>query len=162
MDSAIVIVHPDAGTLSGVDSVLGFAGGALGGLFAEAAVVAEIEAARKEADDDAVPFVVGVGEMMQFVANGGAGTEANEDRFGKGVVVYESNEDLIDAYDDAQSNTAMKDLVDTTKATIAGQAGTVWGDAEAGTIAAVQQANCAATLMQAFGPKFVPYWWSSV
>jgi hypothetical protein len=151
MDSAIVIVHPDAGTLLGVDGVLGFAGGALGGLFAEAAVVAEIEAARKEADDDAVPFVVGVGEMMQFVANGGAGTEANEDRFGKGVVVYESNEDLIVAYDDAQSNTAMKDLVDTTRATIAGQAGTVWGDAEAGTIAAVQQANCAAGLMQAFG-----------
>lgn len=149
MDAAIGI--PNVG--AGVDAVLGYAAGALGGLFVQAEVVTQIEAARKEADDDAVPFVVGVGEFVQYTANGGAGTEANIERFGEGVVVYEDNTALIDAYDTAQGNTAMDDVVTAAVTAMAVQPDATYGDAAAGTIAAVQQANCAATLMQVLGPN---------
>ena len=133
--------------VAGTGAVLKKSAGLLGGLFAQAAAVTEIEKRRKEADPDAIPFVVGVGESLQYIANGGAGTAANVERFGEGVVVYEDNTALIAAYGDAGISAA----VTTTKGLLATQSAAVYGDAEAGTIAHVQQASCAANIMQGLG-----------
>ena len=148
MDAAVGV--PGVG--AGVDAVLGYSGGALGGLFALAEAVTMIEAERKEADADAKPYVVGVGEHIQYVANGGAGTEANDDRFGASVVVFPDNATLVGTYD-AANGTGYATAVGTTVAAMSAQPDATYGDAAAGTIAAVQQANCAAGLMQALGPN---------
>ncbi|MGC6534223.1 MAG: DUF1302 family protein [Parvibaculales bacterium] len=150
LGNATALVLPGVGSFSGTGEVLQGSSMALGALFARAAAITHIEKLRKEADPNAKPFVIGHGEKLQYDDNGGAGTAANIARFGEGVVVYEDNEAAIAAYDAANSTNFATNVAATRGAANA-QADTVYGDAEQGTIAAVQQANCAAMIMQGFG-----------
>ena len=141
---------PDAAA-AGTGAVLKKSAGLLGALFAQAAASTAIDAARKEADADAKSYVVGHGEHIQYVANGGAGTAANVERFGAGVEVFANNTAMIAAYDASQGNTIMASAVQSTIGLMALQSADDYADAAAGTIAAVQQANCAGTIMQGLG-----------
>lgn len=141
---------------SGTAAVLATATGALGGLFIDAAIEAEILAEQKEdaeaANNTAYKApVVDFASSLQYAANN---AEQNTERFGAGVVVYADTDALIAAQDAANGDTAWEDA----KAAAALALNTYladptnnMADAAAGTVAAMQQANCAGNVMQGFG-----------
>ena len=144
---------PGAGG-SGVATVLATATGALGGLFIDSAIKAEI---LKEQADDAEAAgnaaykapIVDYASSLQYDANDAA---ANTARFGEGVVVYADTNALIAAQDAANGDSAWL----TAKGATATALGTYiatnnLADAAPGTVAAMQQANCAGAVSQGFG-----------
>ena len=136
----------------GTAKVLATATGALGDTFvksaAQSAIFAEMKADAEIAGAKYVAPVIGLNEKLQYDAMTPADREA---RF-KGAVVYENAAALIAAQDTANGNTRWADAVTATNAAVLTYAGTKnMADAAAGTVAAMQQANCAAGIMQGFG-----------
>ena len=131
---------------TGVGDVLQQTAQALGGLVAGGVIVGEIEKARKEADADAKPYTVGVRERYQW--DNMTAAERTE-RFGEGVLVYEDSDAVIAAHADDTEGWA--DRKTALKTAMALQSPADYEDAAMGTIAAVQQANCAGNFSQAMG-----------
>jgi hypothetical protein len=132
------------GVHNGTGEVLKMSATLLGGLFVEAALVSKIDAERKEADENAKSYVIGHSEKLQYDS-----MTASEriDRFGEGVEVFASASAMIASYDSGAYVATKTAAV----AALATQSADDYADAEAGTIAALQQANCAGMIMQGFG-----------
>jgi hypothetical protein len=139
---------------NGTAAVLSTAAGALGGLFvnsaAQSAILKEQAADAVVAENDAYAApVVNSSAYLQYVANDAT---QNAERFGAGVVVYENVASLAAAQDTANGDTVWADAMAQTVADINAYAGSNnMADGAAGTVAAMQQANCAGTIGQAFG-----------
>ncbi len=141
---ATALVVPGLANVSGTGGVLQLSAQLLGATFTEAALVSHIDAERKEADEDAKSYVIGHSEKLQYDS---MTTAERTERFGEGVEVFASASAMIATYDGG-SYVATKTAV---VGAMAAQTAADYGDAEDGTIAAVQQANCAGTIMQGFG-----------
>ena len=139
---------------SGTAAVLATATGALGGLFIDSAIKAEIlkeqAADATAAENDAyVAPIVDYAQSLQYAANN---TAENTARFGAGVVVYASTNALIAAQDTANGDSVWSDAKAATATALnAYLQSNNLADAAPGTVAAMQQANCAGNVMQGFG-----------
>ena len=152
---AAVVGPAVLGSPSGVNAYLSTMGssGVLGGLFinaaATAAIKAEMQADAEAADATYAAPIVNFSQSLQYAANTAA---ENTAQFGAGVVVYGSAADLIAAQDTANGDTVWADAVTATNNAVDAYVGTTdMGDGAAGTVAGMQQANCAGTINQAFG-----------